>query len=109
MAGGSPFPSMNQIFQVAALLVVTLSTNEVKIGTATIGYDTFDVVGLQVVTNRVIALHDESWTNTYAGPFIGTNLVKTAPVTNWVATNGILFQPLYPTNGWRTWPNVFLN
>ena len=50
MAGGSPFPSMNQIFQVAALLVVTLSTNEVKIGTATIGSDTFDVVGLQATT-----------------------------------------------------------
>ena len=103
---------MNQILQVSALLVVTLSTNEVKIGTATIGSDTFDVVGLQVVTNRVIALHDESWTNSYPGPFIGTNLVKMAPATNWTAsvgTNGILFQPFYPTNVWRTWSNVFLN
>lgn len=96
---------MNQILQVSALLVVTLSTNEVKIGTATIGYDTFDVIGLQVVTNRVIALHDESWTNSYPGPFIGTNLVKMAPATNWTATNGILFQPIYPTNSWRTFFN----
>lgn len=100
---------MNQIIQVAALLFVTLSTNEVKIGTATIGYDTFDVVGLQVVTNRSIKLADESWTNTYAGPFIATNLVKTATATNWVATNGVIIQPLYPTNVWMTWPNVLLN
>ena len=103
MAGGSPFPSMNQIFQVAALLVVTLSTNEVKIGTATIGSDTFDVVGLQVVTNRVISLHDESWTNTYAGPFIGTNLVK-APVPVIYGTN--VFRSLIVTNWIGTWiPN----
>jgi hypothetical protein len=95
---------MNQIFQVSALLVVTLSTNEVKIGTATIGSDTFDVVGLQVVTNRVISLHDESWTNTYAGPFIGTNLVK-APVL-W-GTN-IFIRPL-SSNWIYTIPAVIEN
>ena len=106
MAGGSPFPSMNQIFQVAALLVVTLSTNEVKIGTATIGSDTFDVVGLQVVTNRVIALHDESWTNTYPGPFIGTNLVK-VPVPGIWGTN-IFIRPL-SSNWIYTIPAVIEN
>lgn len=87
-------------------MVVTLSTNEVKIGTATIGYDTFDVVGLRVVTNRVISLHDESWTNTYAGPFIGTNLVK-VPYPFLRGTN--IWQPFIPPNWIYTVPAVIEN
>ena len=112
---------MNQIIQVAALLVVTLTTNEVKIGTATIGSDTFDVVGLQVVTNRVVTsksimhpdsgdwscFRQESWTNSYPGPFIGTNLVKSAsPVllgtnvwgTNFIFGNTIEWRNASTTN-----------
>lgn len=98
---------MNQIIQVAAMLVVTLSTNEVKIGTATIGHDAFDVVGLQVVTNRVISLRDESWTNTYSGPFIGTNLVK-APAPVFWSTN-IWMLPLISSNWIYTIPAVIEN
>lgn len=80
---------MNPIF-ITAVLTVTLTTNEVKLGTAIIGPKTFDVVGLQVVTNRIVQrstvslnvpiqdatpLLGESWTNTYPGPFVATNLV----------------------------------
>lgn len=95
---------MNQMIQVYALLVVTLATNEVKIGTATIGRDTFDVIGLQVVTNRVISLGDESWTNTYAGQFIGTNLVKVPAPVLW-STN-IWIQPIIGTNWIYTIPAI---
>lgn len=89
---------MNQIIMIAATLAITLTTNEVKIGTATIGRDTFDVVGLQVVTNRVISLHDESWTNTYAGPFIGTNLVKVPAPVLW-GTN-MWIHPIVIESNW---------
>ena len=81
------------------MLVVTLSTNEVKIGTATIGSDTFDVVGLQVATNVAVRTYEHgdaissfSFTNTYAGPFIGTNLVKVPVPVIW-GTN-IFIRPL---------------
>lgn len=104
---------MRQIIQVAAMLVVTLTTNEVKIGTATIGRDMFDVVGLQVVTNRVVTsksimhpdrgdwsgFRQESWTNSYPGPFVGTNLVLSSvwdgPV---VLVTNVLIRELIVTN-----------
>ena len=99
---------MNQMIQVAAMLVVTLATNEVKIGTATIGSDTFDVVGLQVVTNRVISIRDESWTNAYAGPFIGTNLVNAPAPVIWGGTN-IWMRTLIPSNWIYTIPAINQN
>lgn len=98
---------MNKIIQVAAMLVVTLATNEVKIGTATIGSDTFDVVGLQIVTNRVISLRDESWTNTHSGPFIGTNLVKAPAPVIW-GTNSWM-RPFISPNWIYTIPAVIEN
>lgn len=74
---------------VFALLSVFLSTNEVQIGTADLGGRRFNVIGLQVVTNRVIsaqtdmdAVRFESWTNLYPGPFVSTNLVPVPPATN---------------------------
>lgn len=108
---------MNQIIMIAATLAITLTTNEVKIGTATIGYDTFDVVALQVVTNRVVELKGallppqdigrESWTNTYAGPFIRTNLVKVPAPKLW-GTN-IWIQPIIGSNWIYTIPAINQN
>jgi hypothetical protein len=115
---------MNPIY-IIALLTVTLTTNEVKLGTADIGTKTFDVVGLQMVTNRIVQqtkanlnvphLSDpgsitlgESWTNTYPGPFIATNLVERPPSTNWFATNSIGWIDLIITN-LITPTNIFYN
>lgn len=85
------------------LLAVTLTTNEVTIGTATIHGKEYAVVGLQVVTNKTLravatcnatasrldyGVTSESWTNTHAGPFVGTNFVAR------------------PYNPWKNWPGV---
>lgn len=96
---------MNAIY-ITAILTVTLTTNEVKLGTATIGPKTFDVVGLQVMTNRVVKMKsldgkwkfslaemeifvdgNSSWTNTYPGPFIATNLVPAPEASGWILSN----------------------
>lgn len=88
---------MNPIY-ITALLTVTLTTNEVKLGTADIGQRMFDVVGLQVVTNRIVQqtytldaapMLGESWTNTYPGPFVATNLVP-AKETGWVWSTNVM-------------------
>lgn len=102
---------MNTTLTITAILTILTVTNEVKIGTATIGNNYFDVVKLQVVTNRIITtkaatnyylvppadstiLQQESWTNTTEGPIVGTNLVPAAGIK--FSTN-ILWQ-LSPTN-----------
>lgn len=100
---------MNTILTVTAILTILTVTNEVKIGTATIGNNQFDVVKLQVVTNRIIQhtytknivpLLGESWTNTTEGPIVGTNLVLLGPIS--FATNTIL--------RWEnTWTNIYSN
>lgn len=115
---------MNPIY-ITALLTSTLTTNEVKLGTATIGPKTFDVVGLQIVTNKTVTMLDsrpfvagwdlpppratgDFWTNTYPGPFIATNLVERPPVTNWAATNWIYWGDIVLTN-LITSTNIFYN
>ena len=90
---------MNITLTVTAILTILPVTNEVKIGTATIGNNQFDVVKLQVVTNRIIQhtytkdivpLLGESWTNTIEGPIVGTNLVQAHSSVNLVWTNSML-------------------
>lgn len=90
---------MNITLTVTAILTILTVTNEVKIGTATIGNNQFDVVKLQVVTNRIIQhtytkdivpLLGESWTNTIEGPIVGTNLVQAHSSVNLVWTNSTL-------------------
>lgn len=90
---------MNITLTVTAILTILTVTNEVKIGTATIGNNQFDVVKLQVVTNRIIQhtytkdivpLLGESWTNTIEGPIVGTNLVQAHSSVNLVWTNSML-------------------
>jgi hypothetical protein len=81
------------ITHIAALLTVTLTTNEVKLGTATIGTKTFDVVGLQAVTNRTVTAVGESWTNTYPGPFVATNLVPAKETGRVWSTNVMNWYP----------------
>ena len=51
---------MNVLFAIVqATLCAWVSTNEVPIGSATIGQKSFDVVALQVVTNRTVSVtHD---------------------------------------------------
>ena len=90
-----------------AILTVLLTTNEVHLGTATINNESYKVIGLQVVTNRIIRTVQfsgsgevtagatmstgESWTNTIPGPIVATNLVKA---------------PAFSTNVTAQWLNV---
>jgi len=100
---------MNTLIQVASILSVTVTTNEVPLGKATIGIHSFDVVGLQLITNRVISTCGESWTreswtNKYPGPFIGTNLVRETSPTN-IVFSGNPITYLTPSNQWLQIPN----
>jgi len=90
-----------------AILTVLLSTNEVHLGTATINNESYKVIGLQVVTNRIITKaimtgptdeKPESWTNTIPGPIVATNLVK-APL------NGTITFSTDATNIYIPWYN----
>ena len=80
---------MNTIY-ITAILTITLTTNEVKLGTATIGPKMFDVVGLQLTTNRIVTAVGESWTNTYPGPFVATNLVPSKEIVWMIGTNIVM-------------------
>jgi len=77
---------------ITAILSIILTTNEVKIGTATINGQQFELVGLQVVTNRIVRntspltgpiswSGDEYWTNQSLGPIVATNFVPRKGIT----------------------------
>lgn len=114
---------MNTIY-ITALLTITLTTNEVKLGTATIGPKMFDVIGLQIVTNKTVTMLDarpfvagwdlppprptgDYWTNTYPGPFVATNLVSIPEESGWILsnTNFIQWENIRLTN-WITSTNL---
>lgn len=107
---------MNTTLTIIATLTILITTNEVKIGTAIIGNNPYDVVKLQVVTNSIVTSkavtnyllipptklanpRQESWTNTYEGPIVGTNLTPSKSLgilwdygmTNFITTNYWLF------------------
>lgn len=100
---------MNTIY-ITTILTITLTTNEVKLGMATIGPKMFDVVGLQLTTNRIVTAVGESWTNTYPGPFVATNLVPIPEASGWIPTNTnfIWWNDIKLTN-FISSTNVYLN
>lgn len=80
-----------------------VETNQVDVGSATVGKDTFSLVALRMATNRVVVYRSpldgavESWTNIHLGPFFATNFVPRPPLnaTNSTMTWGdlIITQP----------------
>lgn len=89
---------MNTTLTVLALLTTSIATNEVKIGTATLNGIHYDVIAMQRITNKIIALshpvieapqtHFETWTNSAPGPFFVTNFVMRGPV---VLSNAVIW------------------
>ena len=83
------------------ILSESLVTNEVAIGSATIGGDSFNLVALRQITNRVVRYRSpqggdpEFWTNSYPGPYVATNFVRSNPtnITINSLTNGLLLTP----------------